>query len=249
MTKLLVNDTFDPFGAMRVYKYVAIMQPIMPDAGSDDGRILRILVLLADAEKVSNKFRLTAKPGEELSIFTSAQMDTEIAALDNRMRQQAARRQKGASLVKLTGWALYDKDLYTNLIENITGLLDNLERTFPAQEAQGSLTVTEIEELSEEIRDKQASMLKILHDLSAGVDRMMHNEMRDLVAAKKISIGSMEVGENARVRDGNFYSSAWKGETSVPKATGEISMESIRVGESARLMNGDTCRDKDDFWD
>lgn len=251
LTLNLLKSRLSRWGtAVRIYEDPFLQHPeaAQGDIALAKHTLYQILVLLADAEKVSNKFRATAKPTEDLSVFTNSQMDTEIAALSNRMRQQAARRQQGASLVKLAGWALYSRDLYTSLIENIMGLLDNLEQLLPAQEAQASLAVAEIKELSEEVRDKQDSTLRILHGLSAGVDRMMHDAMGDLIAARKISIGSMEAGENARVRDGNFYSSAWKGEGSVPNASGHLSIESICVGGSARLMNGDTYGDQDDFW-
>lgn len=251
LTLNLLKSRLSRWGTtVRIYEDPFLQHPeaAQGDIALAKHTLYQILVLLADAEKVSSKFRATAKPTEDLSVFTNSQMDTEIAALSNRMRQQAARRQQGASLVKLAGWALYSRDLYTSLIENIMGLLDNLEQLLPAQEAQASLAVAEIKELSEEVRDKQDSTLRILHGLSAGVDRMMHDAMGDLIAARKISIGSMEAGENARVRDGNFYSSAWKGEGSVPNASGHLSIESICVGGSARLMNGDTYGDQDDFW-
>jgi hypothetical protein len=106
-----------------------------PKATQDDINLAKnvlyqMLVLLADSEKVSNKFRLTAKAGENLSVFTSANLDTKISVLDNKMCQQAAQRQKGSSLAKLTSWALYKKEYYSSLVEDISQLLDNLEQVF-----------------------------------------------------------------------------------------------------------------------
>lgn len=77
-----------------------------PGASQDDidlarNTLYQMFMLLADSGKVSKKFRLTAKAGEDLSVLSSLDGDTRIVALGNNMRQQATRRQKGASLVKL----------------------------------------------------------------------------------------------------------------------------------------------------
>jgi hypothetical protein len=59
-------------------------------------------------------------------------MDTAIMALSSKMKELAARRQKGSSVLETASWALYHRSELKELIENITSLIDNIEDLFPA---------------------------------------------------------------------------------------------------------------------
>ncbi|KAI0387575.1 prion-inhibition and propagation-domain-containing protein [Hypomontagnella monticulosa] len=209
--------------------------------------LYQILVLLADSEKVSNKYRLVGKPGEDLSALSTADLDAKIGALDNRMRTLAAKRQKRSSIFKLTGWALYDKEHYSRLVEGIAKLLTNLEDAFPMPEAQ-PLAQRDIEQISSSMKE-QAVTLKTIEELAAGVDNTLKAGVPAQAVDKGISIGSFVIQDNARVRDGNFYGSSWKDTTNLPRSGGSITIASAQARGNARVMNGDTYGDRDSFWD
>jgi hypothetical protein len=61
--------------------------------------LYQILVLFADTEKISKKYRLEAKAGEDLSILAPDDIDTAVMALSNKMRELAIRPQKGSSIL------------------------------------------------------------------------------------------------------------------------------------------------------
>jgi hypothetical protein len=94
--------------------------------------LFQILVLFADTERSSKKYKLKSKDGEDLSVFTSDEMDPMVMALINKMRELAIKRQRGSSVLKTTSWALYHRTELKELISNISSFIDNLERLFPA---------------------------------------------------------------------------------------------------------------------
>jgi hypothetical protein len=71
--------------------------------------LLQILVLFADTEGISKKYKIAAKAGEDLSAFATGDMDPTLIALDNKMNGPAIQRQKGSRFLKLTSWALYHR--------------------------------------------------------------------------------------------------------------------------------------------
>jgi hypothetical protein len=60
----------------------------------------QILVLFANTEKISKRYRLNVRAGEDLSILAPNDMDPAVNALNNKMRELAIRRQKGSSVLK-----------------------------------------------------------------------------------------------------------------------------------------------------
>ncbi|KXG45682.1 uncharacterized protein PGRI_034490 [Penicillium griseofulvum] len=221
-----------------------------PEATQDDlqlakNTLYQILVLMSDSEKVSRKFRLSAKSEGDSSTLQGSPTQTSI---DRLMREQARRRQKGTSLVKIASWALYNKSHLTSLVDAIAKLIDFLEKTFPAPEVQSSLAQSEIREICDRTQAQQDTTLAFVYELSMAVDKTLQAQATKMIEQKGISIGSLVVAENARVRDGNFYGSAWKGET-IPKASSNIRIDSIHVSGTARVMNGDMYGDQDNFFD
>ncbi len=77
-------------------------------------------------------------------------MDSTFVALNNKMRELAIKRQKRSNILKITLWALYRKSEFKSLIEGISSLIDNIEKIFPAPQAQVTLVRQEATELREE---------------------------------------------------------------------------------------------------
>jgi hypothetical protein len=112
-----------------------------PDATSAEVQtaqdaLYQILLLFANTEKISKKYRLNAKAGEDLSIPLTDDIDPAIMALNNKMRELAIRRQTRNSVLKTASWALYHRSEFKELIESITSLIDNIETLFPAPQSQ-----------------------------------------------------------------------------------------------------------------
>jgi hypothetical protein len=88
------------------------------------------------------------------------------------MRDIASRRQKGASILKITKWALFDASEFARLVDNITRMIDDLETLFPAsqhgQEARAALVRRDMLELPQ-----GEQQLRLLARISNGVDSLL----------------------------------------------------------------------------
>jgi hypothetical protein len=51
--------------------------------------LLQILVLFTDTENISKKYKLTLKAGEDLSVYSTGDMDPKMVVLDNKMKGMA----------------------------------------------------------------------------------------------------------------------------------------------------------------
>lgn len=207
--------------------------------------LYQILVVFSDSQKAANRFRLVAKPGEDLSTLTQTDIGDNLSATCNKMQKLAARRQKGASFGKLASWALYHRDHFSRLIQDITQLLDNLEQAFPAPAAQTSLAKAEFDEISTGDEKARSSMLRMLQETPDQVDTAFKTVATGQWA---MSIGTIEAFDDARVRNGTSYSKAWRGEAVLPQNSTSLCIGSIRAEGNARVMNGDSYNDEEDFW-
>jgi Prion-inhibition and propagation len=166
--------------------------------------LLQILVLFADSEKVSKKFKLSAKDGE-LSQFASTDLAPRELVLHNRMRDLAMKCQKKASLLKLTSWALYHGEEFMKLVENITKLLDGLERLFPAPNRQQNLIREEVAIAASEEQD-----LHVLDSISRGVDPLLQSTARAEIDERRAGhvYKNVVTVEKGKVLNGNSWSEA-----------------------------------------
>lgn len=211
-----------------------------PNATNEDlqlvkNTLLQILVLFADTEKLSKKFRLTGKSGDLSSCAASETEPTH--SLANKMRDLAIKRQKRTSLVKLTSWALYDGAEFTKLIDNITKLIDNLQRLFPAPETEAKLVKKEVEI----VNNKQE-----LHTLEKAVGDA---DMLFRTTAAGARTGHLyidtEASENAKMFNGNSYENDWAG-TERPGPSHVY--DGVKASEHAMVQNGDRYGGKDFFY-
>ncbi len=54
--------------------------------------MLQIIVLFADTESISKKYKLNAKAGEDLSAYLTGNMDSKLFVLDNKLKGLATQR-------------------------------------------------------------------------------------------------------------------------------------------------------------
>ncbi|KAH8803729.1 small s protein [Hyaloscypha sp. PMI_1271] len=161
--------------------------------------LLQILVLFADTESISKEYKLAAKAGEDLSAYSTEDMDPKMIALDNKMKGLAIQRQKRGRFLKLASWALYHRSTLKDLLEQIASLLDEIERLFPAPQARTTL----LQEEAAAIGDKQA--LKLLEDVATSVDSLLQKTVKEVIAGHQYS----NIGIKGQAHTGDAYSSDW----------------------------------------
>ncbi|KAL9011326.1 MAG: hypothetical protein Q9173_003820 [Seirophora scorigena] len=125
--------------------------------------LYQILVLFADSAKISQEY----KTGEDLCVLSSDSMDSTFVALNNKMKELAIKRQKRNNILKITLWALHRKSESKNLIEGISSLIDNIEKIFPAPQAQ----VTLVRQEAAQLHDRRA--LELVESAAEGVDGLL----------------------------------------------------------------------------
>jgi hypothetical protein len=196
--------------------------------------LLQILVLFADTESISKKHKLTAKAGEDLSAYSTGDMDPQMVMLDNKMKSLALKRQKGGRFLKLASWALYHRSALKELLGQIVSLIDEIEKLFPAPQAQSTLVQQEAAGMS----DKQS--LKLVKDAATGIDSLLQETVREVIAGHQYS----NIGIKGQAHTGNAYSSDWNG-----GAIGASHIyDGIRVEKDAKALVGNKYGGKD-FWD
>jgi uncharacterized small protein (DUF1192 family) len=196
--------------------------------------LLQILVLFADTESISKKYKLTAKAGEDLSAYSTDDMDLKIVVLDNKMKGLATQRQKKGRFLQLASWALYHRSTLKDLLEQIVSLIDEIEKLFPAPQAQNTL----VQQEAAEIGDKQS--LGLIEDAATDVDSLLQKTVKEVIAGHQYS--NIRIKGQAYTRDA--YSSDWVG--------GAIGAphkyDGVEVEEGGKALVRNKYGRKD-FWD
>jgi Prion-inhibition and propagation len=195
--------------------------------------LFQILVLFADTESISRKFKLKVGDSEDLSVLTTDDMDPVVMALTNKMRELAIKRQKGSSILKTASWALYRRAELKDLISKIILLMDSLEKLFPAPQ-----TLALVRQETADISDTQE--LKLVEDAAQDVDDMLY------AAAKEALTGHqyLNVTIKGKAQTGDAYSSDWKGEVVGASHT----YDGVEVDKDGKALIGNKYGGKD-FWD
>jgi hypothetical protein len=210
-----------------------------PDATATEirtakGTLLQILALFADTEEISKKYELTAKASESLDLLSATEIDPAIVVLENCMKNLAVRRQKGRRFLKLTSWALYHRAEFRQLIDSVILLIDNLEKLFPAPQAQIMLVRQE----AAGIGDKAS--LELMENVAKGVDDLLQKAAQEVLTGHEY----LNVVVSGQAQFGDAYSSDWKG-----RAIGlSHKYDSVQVEKGGKGLLGNKYGGKD-FWD
>jgi Prion-inhibition and propagation len=196
--------------------------------------LLQILVLFADTEKISKKYKLSAKAGDDISTYTTNDMDPALMALNNKMRELAIKRQKGTSLLKTTSWALYHSSEFTELIQKVTTLIDNLEKLFPAPVSRIEL----VEQEAAEVHDRQA--LELVESAAQDVDSLLEAAAKEALSGHQY----LNVVVKGQAQTGDAFGSNWKGKAIGPSHK----YDGVIVEEDAKALVGNKYGGKD-FWE
>lgn len=210
-----------------------------PDATSEliqtvKNTLYQILVLFADSAKISQQYKLSGTIGEDLSVFSTDSMDSVFVALNNNMRELAIKRQKRGNILKITQWALYRKSEFKSLIEGISSLIDNIEKIFPAPQAQVTLVRQEVTEL----HDRRA--LELVESAAEGVDSLLQNAVKEAFSGHRY----LNVLVKGKAQTGNAFSSDWHEKTAGASHT----YDGVVVDNDGKALIGDKYGGKD-FWD
>jgi hypothetical protein len=163
--------------------------------------LLQIIVLFADTESISKKYKLTAKASEDLSAYSISDMDPKMVVLDNKMKGLAIQRQKKGRFLNLASWALYHRSTLKDLLEQIVSLINEIEKLFPAPQAQTTLVQQEVAEIG----DKQS--LELIKDAATGVDSLLQKTVKEVIAGHQYS----NITFGGKGLAGDAYHSDWKG--------------------------------------
>ena len=196
--------------------------------------LLQILVLFDNTEKISKNYKLNAKAGDDLSTYTTDDMDLALMALNNKMRALAIKRQKGASLLKTASWALYHGSEFKELIQNITMLIDNLEKLFPSPGPRMELVKEEVAE----VHDRKA--LELIERAAQDVDSLLQ------AATKEARTGHqyLNVAIRGQAQTGDAFASNWQGKVVGASHT----YDGVLVEKDAKALIGNKYGGKD-FWE
>lgn len=205
--------------------------------------IEQIMFLFEFARKTSKRYELSADK-QDLVVCEDKDMKPVGRALHRRLKDLACRRQKDTSLVKKTAWALYDGKSLEKIIDEITGLIDDLEKVFPVEAVCHKLAETEIEEVEDE------PSLTMLKDAAGGIDAALSDaaaQKIDAIAGRN-SAKDVRMEDRARVHLGHvFAEAALHREIHIRDQTINSVETVVAKGESG-IQIGNTYGGKG-FWD
>jgi hypothetical protein len=217
--------------AVRIYDDHQLGNPAASEAEIQAAKdtLLQILVLMDDSNKISKKFAINGNAGaisrEEMAT------DAALIAVNNSMRQLAIKRQKGASLVKLAGWAIHHGAALQTLIDNISGLVGDLETLIPAPEAEKKLAKQEVDVLEDE------DQVRALASASEGVDSTLHDATIELSGHKFTNI-DIQGEKDVAILNGNAFAADYTGELG-KGAAHMFDGVKIKGTDGLRVLNGD----------
>jgi hypothetical protein len=196
--------------------------------------LLQILVLFADTESISKRYKLAAKAGEDLSAYSTGDMDPKMVALDNKMKGLAIQRQKKGRFLKLASWVLYHRSTLKNLFEQTVLLFAEIEKLFPAPQARTAL----VQQEAGAIGDKQA--LELVAYAATDIDSLLQDTVKEVIAGHQYS----NIGIKGQTHTGDAFSSGWVGGAIGASHT----YDSIEVEKGGKALIGNKYGGKD-FWD
>jgi hypothetical protein len=198
------------------------------DVGKVKDILAEILTLFADAEQVSDRYKLKTKStSTETPYNPSTDLSFELFTLHNKMRDLAIKRQKGTSIMKKAAWALYDEKQFNRLIEDVTQLVDDLVDLFPAAERQQQLCRIEMDTLGKE------SDLEPLKDAARGVDDLFQKNVEKAIETREgHRYSNIQATDEAKMMIGDFVAAG-----SIPTGPGHI-YNSITASGNSTVHSG-----------
>jgi hypothetical protein len=196
--------------------------------------LYHILALFRDSESISRKYGCDMKPEQGLAILLPRDEDAAFQKVHNRIKDLVNQRQRSAGVLKRAGWALYHRSELKTLIQDITNLIDTIEKLFPAHESQLTAVQSEIAQL----RDEQS--LKLVRDAAHGIDPLLETAVNTALTGHQYS----NITVKGRAHAGDTFSNDWHGRPVGASHT----YDGIQVDSGGKVQMGNRFGGKD-FWD
>jgi len=159
-----------------------------------------IALLFESARKTAKRYELVADQ-QDLVVFQDSDMRPIGRALHNKLRNLARSRQERTSLARKTTWALYDGKALEKMVDQIVGLMDDLDKSFPVGLVRRKLAKADIEEVEDE------ASLGMIKDAARGSDAALLDaaaQKMDTITGRN-SAKNTNTEESARVQVGNVF--------------------------------------------
>ncbi|KAF3929508.1 hypothetical protein ABW19_dt0202158 [Dactylella cylindrospora] len=193
---------------LRLSRWAAAVREQPDDfATQEDGQVAlkileRITYLFQETQKLSLKYS-----GNMALYDPIGETGTDARNLVNTVGKVISQRQKRTRMFQRTVWAVYDKENFNKLLEDVTELVDGLVELFPAEklpvfrEKQQSLCEEDLN-----ILDQSKIPLQWLSEAASGTDGILKSriELRIEANPKHLYIGN-QVGGRAKVKFGDEY--------------------------------------------
>jgi Prion-inhibition and propagation len=177
---------------------------------------------MQELQKKSARYLKTKKAGsEELAVLDTADLEPQYKPLDQKMKTIWNKRIQSVSLLKRTGWAVYDKTYFDRLLEDTSKNLEELERMFPqAKEPQRALSLAEVGQVKE-VDSKETPSLNYLREAGeADKDELLMEAVKQAISANAGQYFTDTVVEgDAQLHQGNKFTKDHTGEYPVPRTS------------------------------
>ncbi|KAK4095960.1 heterokaryon incompatibility protein s [Parathielavia hyrcaniae] len=162
-----------------------------------------VALLFQSARKTSERYELVTDQ-QDLVLFEDKDMKPIGRALHNNLRNLARTRQGRTSLARKTAWALHDGKALEKMVDQIAGLVDDLEKIYPVEAVCHKLAEIEIEEVKDE------ASLAMLEDAAWGIDTALSDAAAQKIyaIAGRSSAKSISTEDDARVQVGSVFTEA-----------------------------------------
>ncbi|KAM5354169.1 hypothetical protein ACJ41O_000819 [Fusarium nematophilum] len=218
---------------VRVYDDPKLGDPTATNEQVQHGKdkLLQILRLFEDSATVSNKFKLKHQDDDSSPFGPDSGDSLAVLSVCNKMKSLAVKRQRGASLGKLTRWAIHDRKTLKQLIDDMTALLDGLELLFPIPSKMRDELVAEE---TRQVQGQEES--KALATASEGLDQVIHEALATRVVGHQYKNVRAE-GDGGSMMNGNIVTDGYQGKG----ASGSSHVyDGVEIsGSGVRVLNGD----------
>ncbi|KAN0112497.1 Prion-inhibition and propagation domain containing protein [Hyaloscypha variabilis] len=232
-------------------------QQLPVNRGSEEERrkvgiaLKHLIKLFNEAEERSKSYREPSSTTSTASNITDIE-DTETTISAKLKNMSINSLNKAATKAKnRTKWALHGKEAVTKLINDIIGLISQLEVAFPAPtDVYKDLVTHEVEEVaegetSEALAQLQAAALP--QDGSPAQDPALADGLGKKIEERQGAVYEENTveGKDVRVQDGNVVAQGYTGQMN---DTGSTYKKNAVKGDGAKVLHGTTFGGKG-FWD
>ncbi|KAK6524193.1 hypothetical protein TWF694_005853 [Orbilia ellipsospora] len=226
---------------LRLSRWAAAIQDQDEDfTTSEDGQhaskiLERIKHLFEEMQKLSLRY-----PGSVALYDPLGDTGNEVRNLVSAITKIVKQRQKRAGLFRKTVWAVYDKEKFKELLDEVTSLVDGLVGLFPSEKHPGFVQKQEClcDEDLDVLTSRSKTKLSTLADAASGADQALGSRIEMRLGITKHLYFKNKISGRAKVKFGNEYLKGSKME--MPMVTsGNIYKDNVISGE-AFIHFGDT---------